>query len=114
KHRRPLHPVGSIAPWAAAAAACQIEGPPIMADERFASIDIGSNSVKLLIAERRSDGAFVPVSETVYITRLGEGFHAHRLGEPAIRRTLDAIRDFTRLCAEFGVMGIAAVGTSAL
>src|SRR5258706_2503550 len=87
---------------------------PQMTESRFASIDVGSNSVKLLIAERRENRIFFPVSETVYITRLGEGFHAHRLGEPAIRRTLDAIREFARICAEFEVSGIAAVGTSAL
>src|SRR5258708_3519124 len=85
-----------------------------MTESRFASIDIGSNSVKLLVAERRENRIFFPVSETVYITRLGEGFLAHRLGEPAIRRTLDAIREFSRICAESNVTGIAAVGTSAL
>ena len=85
-----------------------------MAEERFAGIDIGSNSVKLLITERKEDGSFVALSETVYVTRLGEGFHAQRLGEPAIRRTLDAIREFVRICSENGVTAAAAVGTSAL
>jgi exopolyphosphatase/guanosine-5'-triphosphate,3'-diphosphate pyrophosphatase len=85
-----------------------------MTEARFASIDIGSNSVKLLIAERHVNGSFTPISETVYLSRLGEGFHACRLSEPAMRRTLDAVREFARLCMDFNVQGIAAIGTSAL
>ncbi|MCI0672394.1 MAG: Ppx/GppA family phosphatase, partial [Myxococcaceae bacterium] len=40
---------------------------------RFASIDIGTNSILLLVAERREDGRFHPVLERADITRLGRG-----------------------------------------
>jgi exopolyphosphatase/guanosine-5'-triphosphate,3'-diphosphate pyrophosphatase len=85
-----------------------------MPNERYAVIDIGSNSVKLLIAERHADGRFEPVIDTSRTTRLGEGIQARRLGEEAMRRTLDALAEYRSLCKEYGAAQIAAVGTSAL
>ncbi len=82
--------------------------------ERYASIDIGSNTIKLLIAERDSLGAFRPVLEAAAPTRLGEGIHAKRLRETAIRRTLDALGVFSTHCKEHQATRMAAVGTSAL
>lgn len=81
---------------------------------RVAAIDIGSNTVKLIIADRGEDGGFTPVFETAETTRLGEGIHARRLREAAIRRTLDALRGFAATCRGKGVERLAAVGTSAL
>lgn len=87
------------------------------ASPRFASIDIGTNTIKLLIVERTVEGRFVPVLETSRTTRLGEGVVAGRLWEAAIRRTLDGLREFVQFCEEQGVTEasrIAAVGTAAL
>ncbi|HXG25086.1 MAG TPA: Ppx/GppA phosphatase family protein [Chthonomonadales bacterium] len=84
------------------------------ARDRFASIDVGSNTVKLTIVERNSDGAFMPLWDMSRTTRLGEGIHARRLREAAIRRTLDVLREYVRICRRYGVQAIAAVGTSAL
>lgn len=81
---------------------------------RYATLDVGSNTVKLLIAERDGDGRFVPVIDTSRQTRLGEGIHLRRLREVAIRRTLDVFQEFAALCREHKVEHIAAVGTSAL
>ncbi len=81
---------------------------------RFAVVDAGSNSVKILIAERHEDGSFVPIFQNTVTTRLGEGMHLGRLREAAIRRTLDAFSSFAGYAAEFEVEALCAVGTSAL
>ncbi len=81
---------------------------------RVAAIDIGSNTIKLVIADRGDDGAFRRVFETASTTRLGEGIHARRLREAAIRRTLDGLHAFVTTCRGNGVEQVAAVGTSAL
>ncbi len=82
---------------------------------RVATIDIGTNTVLLLVAERRSDGLLVPVEERATITRLGEGVDKTRtLAPAAIDRTkacLDAYADIVRAQR---VEKIAVVGTSAM
>lgn len=85
-----------------------------MSAEVVAAIDVGSNSVKLTVACRDSVGRFEPLVESSLVTRLGEGIHLHRLGEPAIRRTLEALREFRAICDRNGCSQIEAVGTSAL
>jgi exopolyphosphatase / guanosine-5'-triphosphate,3'-diphosphate pyrophosphatase len=82
--------------------------------ERFAAIDVGTNTIKLVVAERDAHGSYATVHETAQTTRLGEGMHARRLREAAIRRTLDGLREFVTTCRELQVSAIAAVGTAAL
>ena len=43
-------------------------GPPA----RYAAIDVGTNSVKLLVAERAGDGRWVTIRDRADVTRLGE------------------------------------------
>jgi len=58
---------------------------------RYAAIDVGTNTVLLVVAERTSTG-FSPVAERGEITRLGKGVDAsRRLAPEAIERTLDAV-----------------------
>jgi exopolyphosphatase/guanosine-5'-triphosphate,3'-diphosphate pyrophosphatase len=80
-----------------------------------AAIDVGTNSVKLTIADL-TRGAAPPVFDQSVNTRLGEGMtaQAHWLHEAPIRRTLDALAAFVALAREHGVSHIAAVGTAAL
>lgn len=81
---------------------------------RVATLDIGTNSVLLLIAETGPKG-LVPLFERATITRLGEGVDRTRRLAPAAReRTLACIRDYAREIARHGVERAAAVGTSAL
>ena len=40
---------------------------------RLAAVDVGTNSVLLLVAERGADGVVRPVREEADITRLGRG-----------------------------------------
>lgn len=73
--------------------------------ERVASIDVGTNSTRLLIAE--SDGPGTPlrsVERLMRITRLGEGVDRERgLAPEAIERTVAVLRDYRGLLDEHGV-----------
>ena len=80
----------------------------------YAAIDVGSNTVKMLIARRQLDGSFEKVFGISRPVRLGEGIHAFRLREIAIRRTIEAMEEFAIVCRDYDVAGVAAVGTSAL
>ena len=85
---------------------------PVM---RVATIDIGTNTVLLLVAERDPQGALVAVREEATITRLGEGVDvARKLKPEAIARTNACLTSYAALCREAGVATTAIVGTSAM
>jgi exopolyphosphatase/guanosine-5'-triphosphate,3'-diphosphate pyrophosphatase len=82
---------------------------------RVASLDIGTNSVLLLVAERDQQGTIRPLLERATITRLGEGVDRTReLSAAASERTLACLREYAADLARLGVDHVAAVGTSAL
>ncbi len=59
---------------------------------RFAVIDVGTNSVKFLLGDRRESGDLDTVAETAVVTRLGEGLTESGRADPAaMARTADAI-----------------------
>jgi exopolyphosphatase/guanosine-5'-triphosphate,3'-diphosphate pyrophosphatase len=79
---------------------------------RYAVIDVGTNSVKFNISERRDDGTWHTLVDRAEITRLGEGLE--KTGEiscEAMERTVTAISAMTTEAKENGVTAIAAVGT---
>jgi exopolyphosphatase/guanosine-5'-triphosphate,3'-diphosphate pyrophosphatase len=81
---------------------------------RVAAVDIGTNSVLLLIAERR-DGGLAALVERASVTRLGQGVDASRaLAPEAVHRTLECLRRYAIEIQAAGVSRVAAVGTSAL
>ena len=85
-----------------------------MTIKRVATIDIGTNSVLLLIAERQGD-AMVPVLERATVTRLGEGVDRNRrLLDAASERTLACLADYATVLRERGITQLDAVGTSAM
>jgi len=58
----------------------------------YAALDLGTNNCRLLVARPTSEG-FRVIDAFSRIVRLGEGLsHTGRLSEPAILRTLDALR----------------------
>lgn len=78
----------------------------------FGVLDIGSNSVLLLIAARESSGWRV-LHDEARITRLGEGFDAARRLQPdAVQRTLQAIEAYLTCCAAMQVERIVAAATA--
>jgi exopolyphosphatase / guanosine-5'-triphosphate,3'-diphosphate pyrophosphatase len=79
-----------------------------------AVIDIGTNSVKMHVAEVR-DGRAKVLADFTEITRLGEGLHeTGRLSPEAIARTVDAVASFQKRAVELGAESTIAVGTMAL
>jgi exopolyphosphatase/guanosine-5'-triphosphate,3'-diphosphate pyrophosphatase len=81
---------------------------------RFATIDVGTNTVLLLVAERRADGSFAPLAERAEITRLGRGVdRTGRLEPAAIRDTVDVVARYAAEARALGAGAIACVATSA-
>ena len=80
----------------------------------LAAVDIGSNSVRLSIAELRN-GRLIPLHQDREVTRLGEGvFHDGSLNPQAMARTLKALRRFHRTVQSFAVERTRVVATSAM
>jgi len=80
---------------------------------RGAVIDVGTNSVKFLLAERDADGAWRPLVDRSEVTRLGEGLSTSgRLAPEAMQRTSDAIAGMVDDARTSGVEQVAAVGTA--
>lgn len=80
----------------------------------FAAVDIGSNSVRLSIAELRR-GRLVSLHEDREVTRLGEGvFKDGNLDPQAMARSLKVLRRFNRAVQSYAVQRTRVVATSAL
>src|SRR6478752_4410521 len=80
----------------------------------FAAVDIGSNSVRLSIAELRR-GRLVPLHQDREVTRLGEGvFRDGNLEPQAMAQTLKVLRRFHRAVQSYAVERTRVIGTSAL
>ncbi|MBI5359518.1 MAG: hypothetical protein HZA48_02935 [Planctomycetes bacterium] len=85
-----------------------------------AIIEVGSNSLKLLIAEKTSNG-FMPVHEEVIITRLSRGMKNHRIQNAPLQKTLGVLKDFLSTCENphsiksgLGSVSVQAFATAAL
>jgi exopolyphosphatase/guanosine-5'-triphosphate,3'-diphosphate pyrophosphatase len=82
---------------------------------RFAVVDVGTNSVKFVIGERREDGEWRTLVDRAEVTRLGEGLdRSGELNEEPIARTVDAVADMAEEAAREAVVTTAAVGTAGL
>lgn len=81
--------------------------------DRVAAIDCGTNSIRLLIADRH-DGRLRDVHREMRIVRLGQGVDATGGFAPeALARTEAALRDYARLIRRDGVATVRMVATSA-
>ena len=67
------------------------------APERYAVIDVGTNSVKLHVGEREAAGAWRTIVDRAEMTRLGEGLEKNgEIMPEAAERTASAIADMSR------------------
>jgi exopolyphosphatase/guanosine-5'-triphosphate,3'-diphosphate pyrophosphatase len=82
---------------------------------RYAVIDVGTNSLKFHIGDKRPDGSWRTVVDRAEVTRLGERLEATgEIGREAMERTVTAIAGMTAEAERSGVSDIAAVGTMGL
>lgn len=81
-----------------------------------AVVDVGSNSIKLLVATRGPDGRLTALHSQALEARIsaGLGTQPPRLGEGGMARGLDAIRELLAAAAPFAPERLALVATSAV
>jgi exopolyphosphatase/guanosine-5'-triphosphate,3'-diphosphate pyrophosphatase len=80
-----------------------------------ATIDIGTNTVLLLVAARDERGQLVALQEEAEITRLGQGVDkTKRLAPEAIARTSAALLRYAGIVRAHGCTAVDVVGTSAM
>ena len=82
---------------------------------KIAVIDIGTNSIHMVLVEIQPDGGYKILDRFKDMTRLGNGaFMTHRLSDEAMTRGLDVIRNLVTLAKNKGYDRIIAVATSAV
>lgn len=82
--------------------------------DRLATVDLGTNTVRLLVVESNA-GAWRVLYQTQRVTRLGEGqAAAGRLLPEPMRRTADAVAEFSRAARAWGAETVRIVATSAV
>lgn len=78
-------------------------------------IDLGSNSLRMMIARVRPGGVVKILNEVKHMVRLGEGaFPGRRLQPQAMDRTLEMLYGFAGMGASYGVDCCLAVATAAV
>lgn len=86
-----------------------------MKKSRIAAIDIGTNSIRCIIAEASADGTFKITDDEKATVRLGEKLAmTGMISEEASSRALEAIRRYRKLVAGLNVQAVEAVATSAV
>lgn len=81
----------------------------------FGSIDIGSNTVRLLVMEADDAGGFKEIESERVICRLGEGINIEkRLLPQRMELTLEVLQRFRDRCRKYGNIPIRVVATSAV
>jgi exopolyphosphatase/guanosine-5'-triphosphate,3'-diphosphate pyrophosphatase len=80
-----------------------------------AVIDIGTNTTRLLVADRDEDGGIAELERRTVITRLGQGVDSTgRLADEAMDRVAEAIASYREVIDRVGAERIVAVATSAM
>ena len=81
---------------------------------KLASIDIGTNSTRLLITAYQNN-KFIPLERKMKITRLGKNLDENNMiGKDSASKTVEVLSDYQRLIEDYDVKKFRVVGTSAI
>ena len=81
---------------------------------KIAAIDLGSNSIHMVVVEASVSGGFQVIGREKEMVRLGASTLArHHLSAAAMKRGLEALAKYKRLAETHGVDKLIAVATSA-
>ena len=81
---------------------------------RYATIDIGTNSMRLLLSEVR-DNTFLERKKYVNTTRLGQGIDKSGfINDNSIKNNIESLKEFVDLSREYACEKILCMGTAAL
>lgn len=82
---------------------------------RLATIDLGTNTVRLLVVDISSPGPWRSILQDQRVTRLGEGLTASgRLGSIPMTRTAAVVTEYARRAVDAGACAVRIVATSAV
>lgn len=88
---------------------------PVADARRIAAIDVGSNSIRLIVAEVTESGGYRVLDDEKEIARLGHGLEATGALDGAnMRRSADAIARMKDIADGYGVRAIRAIATAAV
>src|SRR2546422_11119607 len=98
---------GGAAPTAGRAAP---RAPP-----RLAAVDIGTNSMRLVIAEVQPDGSYRVLDQDREMTRLGRGLYSSgRIGDGPMEQSLQTLGRMKAIAEGFNARELRAIATSAV
>lgn len=89
--------------------------PELTAHPRLAAIDVGTNTIRLTVAEVQDDGAYRVLDEERVMVRLGEHLdRTGRLSDEAMERALATLGQMKAITDGFKVTELRAIATSAV
>ncbi len=82
---------------------------------KYASIDVGTNTIRLLIAEKYEDCKFNFLHQESRIARVGEGFGKDKIiKKEALKRVLSVLLEYKNTIHQYGVKNVFVAATSAI
>lgn len=92
-----------------------VPGGGVTSVPRFAAIDVGTNSIRLVIAEALREGSYRVIDDEKETTRLGGGLcSTGRLSLAAMKRSVRAIERMLQIAQAYHVDRLRAVATAAV
>ncbi len=83
--------------------------------EIMAAIDVGSNSLRMIIAQVMPDGNTIPLEDLFRPTHIGKDTFAYgRIQVESIHETCEALRGFNKLMQDYRIKNYTAVSTSGI
>ena len=86
-----------------------------MSNTRYAAIDIGSNTILMVIAEQDASGKLTILADEQSIARLGEKVDLTKeIQNEALDRAVKVLENYSIICKDYDVKYISSVATSAI